>query len=341
MTTGAPVPRRDPGPADPPGPWAGPMRGRLTLLLVVAGAGVGVALGSADVELLLPASDGENLGSVRLVGGLVAVMGLVALLLQRGRIRSDARTLLTAGGIMVLLVGVAALAPYLALDIEPEPIASADEPTFVEPSGPRLTGELAGRGGVLATGQAEGARRPMVAREVERQVAEDPARFDRDLLGPALKALLAALLLGAFLWALRFVWRPPSGRRGLEWTLEDPADGDPSMVGPEGAPVGPTSGGGRGAGPRARSEVTVSYHQFLEALAGAGPEWVRRPHEAPFEHLNRVMEALHLHPDPPAKLAALHVAAEFGATRVTEDEERLAEEALREALDHLERGARP
>ncbi len=325
----------------PPGDGVGPVRGRLLLLLMVAAGGVGVAIGATDLDLLLPPSEREGLGTLRIVGAAVAVAGLAALLLQRGRIRSDARTLVTAAGIMAALVFVAAMAPHLALDFEPEPVAAPEDSTFVEPTGPRLTGELAGRGGVLATGEADGPRRPMVAREVERQATEEPARFDRDFMGPALNVLIVLLLLGAFLWALRLARRTPPDRRGLEWSLEDPADRDAPMTAAGVAALAQAAEELHGESARARSEVTASYHRFLEALAGAGPGWARRPHEAPFEHLNRVLEALRIQADPPAKLVELHVAAEFGTRSVTEAERRLAEDALREALHDLEGEATP
>lgn len=89
-----------------------------------------------------------------------------------------------------------------------------------------------------------------------------------------------------------------------------------------------------------RTPVGRAYHQLLEAMARAGAH--RRLQEGPHEHLRRVAPALGmgrdaLHGrDPLHRLAALHVAVEFGRLPSTADREEEADLLLREALGALE-----
>lgn len=82
-----------------------------------------------------------------------------------------------------------------------------------------------------------------------------------------------------------------------------------------------------------RNAISDAYARLLAALADAGA--ARRPHEAPHEHLDRVLNPLGVRSAPLHRLAALFVLARFSQHPVTTAHRDEASGALREALADL------
>ena len=85
--------------------------------------------------------------------------------------------------------------------------------------------------------------------------------------------------------------------------------------------------------PDPRTAIIGAYARLLEGLAAGGAP--RRAHEAPMEHLRRVLTLLRVRAAPLRELTGLFEVARFSHHRVTADHRRRALEVLREVAGDL------
>lgn len=305
-------------------------------LLVVAGACAVVAMAATGVGLLRPPAslDGGWTLAVRIAGAAAVVAGSAGLLAQRKRLVSHkdrhydptAAALGAAAMIMAVLALVARFAPAERFETEPvqadstaaHGVAAADE----SPSGtgpPRMSSGGDG-GGLGLVPAGPDTRIPQQA-----EVPSD-ARFDRSLLRPARGFVLVLILLAlAVLGALVLTGRL---RRRKEAPLDAHIDAADAEAALEASLDDVAYDGGD---PRLR--ITTAYRRLLAALSAAGAP--RRPEEAPYEHLHRVLGPLGVQPGPMHRLTQLYVVAQFSHRRIMTREQAVAGEALEAALVSL------
>jgi hypothetical protein len=92
-------------------------------------------------------------------------------------------------------------------------------------------------------------------------------------------------------------------------------------------------------GPDPRGQITQAYHRLLAALAAAGAP--REPHEAPFEHLQRVLTPLGVASDALHRLTRLYVLAQFSERSLGEEHRSEARASLQASLSALREAATP
>lgn len=313
--------------------------GALPVLALVVCATALVALGASGVGLFQPAADLSAgwIRAIRLLGALCVLAGASALFVQRRRLqprdgRGPDRTgtaFLGAATIMAVLAVLSWLAPAA-----PGGEAAAD-PTFTEGGTLTRPGErepsageasepappVAGLGmglGRAGTDQTSPARPGDEPEADGTAPAIERVRAALRFLLPLLLALILARLL--FSGARRRVARDPEPEATVTET-----DAEAGFE----ASLAELTFEGRDA----RGQITVAYHRLLAALAEAGAP--RRPHEAPYEYLGRVLAPLGIHSRPMRRLTELYVEAQFGDRPVTERHRNAAIEALEAALESL------
>lgn len=166
------------------------------------------------------------------------------------------------------------------------------------------------------------------------QVDLAPARPDRS--GQDVAATAAGVLLAGAAYYLVFLRGRLRPRR-------------PGVLDPPEAPTGPeparpadpvAAGAGLAAtleamlaDPDPRTAIVAAYARLLDALHAAG--YGRLAHEAPHEHLRRVLQPLGARPGPVHDLADLFVLARFGHATLGDEHRTAAIDALRAAVDDL------
>jgi hypothetical protein len=161
------------------------------------------------------------------------------------------------------------------------------------------------------------------------QAARDPSGA-RELGGVAVAVLV--VVLGVALVAAGVVWR-----RRTQAPIEPPDDRPPVELA--------TVAGALSVsldellhGPDPRAAVVAAYGRLLEALDQVGGG--RRSHEAPHEHVERVLGDLGVPAEPLHRLATLFEEARFSAHPIGEEHRRAALHALEEARAALAPPAR-
>lgn len=178
-------------------------------------------------------------------------------------------------------------------------------------------------------------REPGDVRDVD-PVPDEPADRkgpDFGALGPILLGLLIAIavaLLGAWLWSYL------AKRRAAEAEAEP--DGDDAARDAMAVSVADTIGAML-ADPDPRTAIIGAYARLLEGLAASG--MARRAHEAPLEHLRRVLASLRVRPEPLRRLIELFEVARFSTHTLTETHRADALDALRAAADDIAAAAPP
>lgn len=294
----------------------------VAVVLPAAATAVAVAFAATGTGLLLP---GAELGdaaalAIRLGGVALAAVGALMLVTRWGRAARVAARDLAA----VLLAATVAMAGVTAGTYA----FSQATLTLPEPDPVTTTTEW----------------RPTTTTTAERQTTTttgEPDAADTDAWSidwPALAAVLLPLVLvvvvvGLLVYALaqvlgvatRSAWQrggtPPAPGEAL------PLDAAAAQAGLEASLDAVTAD----ASPR--DAISDAYARLLAALADAGA--ARRPHEAPHEHLDRVLTPLGVRSAPLHRLAELFVLARFSQHPVTTAHRDEASEALRAALADL------
>jgi hypothetical protein len=322
--------------ARPPLQWPAAV---LVIMLVIAASAL-VAIGATGFGLFQPPAelDGRWLRAIRIAGAVAAVAGFAALIVLRRGIRWDpkrepdptAGALATAGVIMGVLALLALMAPRLSPPAEPVSVAETsrtaspndsmggDEVLPIPPSEPR-------GGGFPSRGSGDGGRSGVPGEGSAAGLDGWPGGagwglFQRIAAAPLLLLLLAAV--GASVWLLRGSRPGPTGR-----PLE-----------PEDAEAGLAASWDEVAyeGTDPRGQISAAYGRLLRALADAGAS--REPHEAPHEHLDRVLGPLGVRPAPMRRLTELYVLAQFSEHPITDRHRAAAAESLESALADLRTG---
>lgn len=318
------------------------MRHSAAVLLGVVAASAVVAIGATGVGLFLPpaALDDGSVRVVRIAGALAALVGLVALLVQRGRLRSDDRRdpdpaaagLVAAAMTMGLLALVALLAPPVGVEdgvgggsaigtegskINPEATSPLPPPP---PSQTAPVTEGFDDGGDVEEPDWQVSQREVGSGPVS---DEDGLDWGNIFLLILLLAVVVAVVVTAILGL-----RGRLGRRRQEVPPDVPvaaADAEEGLRESFGEVA--YEGGDPG------QQITAAYHRLLAALTTAGAP--RHPQEAPHEHLRRVLGPLGVDPEPMHRLTELYVAARFSEHPITERHRAAAAEALEVSLAGL------
>jgi hypothetical protein len=331
-TNGAPGSARTPQPDGPRGAVASG-RGRtllaaLALVLGLALLASTLAQGPPIWMLLQPgeASRMEIVASLTLLwgGGLVLVVLVAAVV--RGALRSLQPHPPTYGAILMRGVPLATVSLV---------VLSLVTIGWMEARGSEAIGA-----GFERTGEGSERRGPglglidwwnssVVAGEDRRQPT-DPAAPGRAPDGRQYALLGLALVLAVALAAL-MAWQWHARRRTLPGrSAEKDAAGDLHPAEVQGAVVSTIDA--MLADPDPRAAIIGAYARLLEGLSACGAG--RREHEAPFEHLHRVLAVLQVRSGPMRRLTGLFAAARFSTHPPTKTDREEALTALREiALD--------
>lgn len=306
-----------------------------------------VAIAATGVGLLRPPAnpDAGWLRTVRLTGAAAAVAGLAALLLRRRRLRTDdyrgpdptGSALFTAAKIMGILALIALLLPTPRVETDAGSAASTGVGGVVTNSEAPLTSAPPPPSSQPPPGEAD--RPPEEDEELRPADPDMPAAAEADgddsgvavtasdegILGrPGTVVLLLLLLVVA---AIAFLAVTGRLRRRSE-----PPDAPVAAEDAEAAvqaSLDEVASDSRDP----RGQITAAYRRLLAALIAAGAP--RRPHEAPHEHLHRVLGPLGVRPGPMHRLTELYVAARFGDRTITDRHRAAAAEALDAGLDDL------
>jgi hypothetical protein len=305
----APTPDDSGAPGGPSG-----RAGELALVLPALAAAVAVGVAATGAGLLLPGADLGDAAAlgVRAGGVALAVAGLVALTTAWGRAARAPRREL----VPVLLTAAAVMAGVTALTYGFSPAAltlpeSSTTTTTVEPT--TTTTEWA-------------PTTTTIERDERDESAWDPMLLLSVLVVVAVLALVVyALVLLLGVATVTGWWRPSAPPAPVEPAA--PLDVAAAEAGLEASLDAVTAD----ASPR--DAIAEAYARLLAALAEAGAG--RRAHEAPHEHLDRVLGPLGVRSDPLHRLAGLFVLARFSQHPVTAVHRDDARDALREALSDL------
>jgi Domain of unknown function (DUF4129) len=307
------------------------------ILLVIAACGV-IAIAATGVGLLIPAAALSSgwVWVVRIAGAALAIGGLRALVVQRRRLRPashrgpdpTAAAFSTAATIMTVLALLSLLSPATAVDTGSRSPNPAERPgpgsdTTAARTSANSAGANQGFGGGLSRGRPGGRGTP----EPRDRPGSDAGGSDRSVLPPLTRALLPLLLIAAtVIGILALTGR--LGRRGPE-----PPSAVPVAAADAEASLESSLHEVAYDGPDPRRQITAAYHRLLSALAAAGAP--RQPHEAPHEHLNRVLGPLGVRPEPMHRLTELYVVAQFSERPITEEHRMAAAAALEAGLVSL------
>jgi len=317
--------------SDEPTPGRDPVAVAVVVLPALAAA-VAVAFAATGTGLLPHGADiGEAAAlGIRLGGVALAAGGVLALLTRWGRAARVAPRDLAA----VLLTAAVAMAGVTALTFP------ASEAAYTPPDGGEATTT---RASTTTTTEP-------TTTTTEQPDNGAPAAWDIDLIG--LLALLVPVVLfvavvGLLVFALAHLLGLTSHsawRRGLRREGAPPVPGQAVALDAAAAEAGlEASLDAVTAEASPRDAISDAYARLLAALADAGA--ARRRHEAPHEHLDRVLTPLGVRSEPLHRLADLFVLARFSQHPVTTAHRDEASGALRAALADLReaeaRRARP
>ncbi len=267
----------------------------------------------------------EVLPWIRVVGAMIVGGAIWRLLILHriigprvrgpGRSVSVGTALITAGLLMASLASVALLTQPSRGEIT-RPELGPPNPELSGPDGSAEGQSLTFMGGAAGMVEAD----PVEAPELLPQEA-DP---DQEMRGPeALNRALMILILAAMALVIARTWgrrrrgvdepelSPDEAERGLEDSLDvaQQESDDP------------------------RAQITLAYVKLQEVLSKAGA--VRKPQEAPHEHLYRVLGPLGIPSTPLHQLAALYVLAQFSDLPISAAHQAQASDALAESLAQL------
>jgi hypothetical protein len=329
ITTG---PVRDP-PADAPD---GTARGRVPGLLPVVALVLGLALlvstlaQGPPVWMLLQTGEASRIEVVTTLA-LLWGAGMVAVALVAALVRGGLRTrrphppsygAIVLRGVPVATVCLVVLSLVAITWMEANPAAGIGV-------GPDRTGEGSERRGP-GVGLVDWWNSTVMAGEDRRQ-ADDPATPGDVPGGRQYVLLLLALVLAAALGGV-LVWK---------WYARPRAP--PELGIDEDAPDAPQPGDVQAAvmstidamlaDPDPRAAVIGAYARLLEGLSTCGAG--RWGHEAPFEHLHRVLAVLHVRAGPMRRLIELFSIARFSPHPLTPTDREEALDALRTIASDL------
>ncbi|NNF12032.1 MAG: DUF4129 domain-containing protein [Gemmatimonadetes bacterium] len=313
-------------------------------VLLAVGAGLMVTLVTSGPDTLPPILDLSDRWTlaVRILGVAIAFGALRVLLARhrhasRGGRAAEApvitvrTTAIIMGLLAVIAVSTRPPSPVSVATRTGGPVVPSGWIDFGEGSS-ASTASSRSRGGTspIRGSRLEGGRAPQIVPGVA-ATAESAApglfsRIGRSLLPFLILAMLAVVAYRAFM--RRIAPRTPT------WTfsLEAP-DGSVSVAAVEES-LDPLVWDVGTAG----DQISAAYRRLLHALASAGA--ARRPHEAPHEHLHRILGGLDVRLEPLQRLANLYVMSEFGHRPVTDGHRADARRALESSLRELEtRGA--
>lgn len=274
----------------------------------VAATGAGLLLPGADL------SDAATVG-VRVGAVALAVIGLVVLTSRWGgaaRVPGDTLgwVLLTAG---LLMAGVTALTFGFSDAVISEPDTLPTPPTSVEPTTTTI-------------------ERPTTT-PAQRDLDNDGDLPVDDLL----RILGYLVVLGVLALVVYAVVRVLGVAGTTRWWRSEPpvpVDADADRIDVAAAEAGLEASLDAVTADRSpRDAISDAYARLLAALADAGAG--RRSHEAPHEHLDRVLTPLGVRSEPLHRLAELFVLARFSQHPVTAAHRDDAGDALRQALADL------
>jgi hypothetical protein len=302
------------------------------VLLPALAAAVAVAFAATGSGLLphgADIGDAAALG-IRLGGVALAAVGVLALVTRWGGAARVAPRDLAA----VLLTAAVAMAGVTALTY---PVSEA---VYTPPEGEEAT----------TTTESTTTTTEPEATTTEQPGDDASDAWDFDLIG--LLALLVPVVLfvavvGLLVFALAHLLGLASQsawRRGLRQEGAPPVPGQAVPLDAAAAQAGlEASLDAVTADASPRDAISDAYARLLAALADAGA--ARRRHEAPHEHLDRVLTPLGVRSEPLHRLADLFVLARFSQHPVTTAHRDEASGALRDALADLReaeaRRARP
>jgi len=302
----------------------------LTSLLAVGAVGAVVAVSASGAQLMAPPAElsDAQLLSVRILAAVAVIVGAAGLVVQRLRILTAGR-----GGADPTVVGVRAAATIMAVVTlvalafaPPVAVEESEQSRGRGPADRAAFGGSAGSGvgspspsfgneSLIRGGDLEGGPEiPIVVRVPQ----SEEERMLRRLAGIVGLVFLLALVVGA-MWRLLHTSSPE------EQTPVDADDAEKSLV----TSIAEVARHGRDP----RSQVTAAYERLLDALAAAGAH--REPHEAPLEHLRRVLHPLGVRAEPLQRLAALYIEAQFSERPITDRHRVAAREALAASLADL------
>lgn len=313
--------------ADDPTPGRDPVALAAVVLPALAAA-VAVAFAATGTGLLphgADIGDAAALG-IRVGGVALAALGVLALVTRWGgaaRVAPrDLAAVVLAGG--VAMVGVAALT-YPVSEAAYTPSGGDETTTTTESTTTTTT-----------------TRPTTTTTESPDADPSDGWPFDPfSLVAPLLPVVLLTAVVGLLVYALAHLlglasqsaWRRALRREGAPPVPGQavPLDAAAARAGLE-ASLDAVSGGAA-ADVSPRDAISDAYARLLTALADAGA--ARRTHEAPHEHLDRVLRPLGVRSEPLHNLADLFVLARFSQHPVTAAHRDDASGALREALADL------
>lgn len=325
----------DPGVARRTGTGAG---------VVVAGvvlATAAVALGAGGVGRLFGAAGGSWAASARGVGVVFTGLGVAGLAWYRVRLRTVAHprsdptvsALTAAGALMAALALVAFLMPSVSIPggmpstsagAESGAAMNPDAPGPPQPPAPPRPGQET-RGAAFDEGGPPPPLPPTRRTRADDE-PEPPPVGDFGMLAE-MGNLLLVLLVVAVVVAGMFAKR----RRNDDEDEELPESPIRPYDAEEGLRASLAAVHDEGGTPRDR--ILAAYRALLAALEAADAP--RFPHEAPHEHLHRVLGPLGVPRAPMHALAGLYVAAQYGIRELGEDDRKRAGRALADSLDAL------
>lgn len=322
-----------------------PVLSRSPSALVVVGvvliAVAAVAVGAGGVGSLFGEGLADEPGYARALGLVMLLVGGAGLTWYRHHLRAEIHPrsdptiagLTTAGALMMLVALVAFLAPSGGFPQGggvPGSGPAAGAAMGADAPGPPPA-PAAGGTGSFEGGADFDAPPPPPPQRAEARRAEEPVDAPGVDLGMLAEVgnLLLVMLVVAVVLAGMF-----AKRQGREEEEDEPLPESP--IRPWDADAGLRASieaaEADDGGPRDR--ILAAYRTLLKALAESGAP--RHPHEAPHEHLHRVLGPLGVPVEPVHRLTELYVAAQFGVRTLEEADHGAAIAALEASLAALD-----